>query len=232
MRRIVSRLTLLAPCAAATACAMDSGRGYSKLESVELSVSAPMLLAPASGELTLSAATLDVARLELLGISGGAAEEAHAHGGEGSAAEEPELALSIVASAAVTDSLDLLTGTSTRLSSFEPSAELPRSEIESVELDLTRLAISGSVSSPALSVPLQLDLDLAIDVALSGDYERHIDEGAPERLNLAVSVAVDPALFAEIDLMGYASPLTELSLDDRTRLVGALARSNVLVLER
>jgi hypothetical protein len=165
---------------------------------------------------------MDLALLELREEAGdGALESAdppgehvlchgdHCHGDEGGLAHGEEVEamharggarFSPLVTLPLDRELDLLAGARVALDDPMPSAELPRANIDRIEVRVTGLVLRGEIEGGALVEPAALEVDLAIAEPLVGTLSAHIDRDGPEEIALDVELHFDATMLDEIDL--------------------------------
>lgn len=99
--------------------------------------------------------------------------------------------------------LDLLRGGPLRVRHAQPSAELPRAELERVTLHAESLRIRGSVRD-ATGVSLPLHVDLALHASLRAAVHVDIDRDTAARVRATVELAVPASLLDGVDFARFA----------------------------
>lgn len=122
-----------------------------------------------------------------------------------------------VASIPVYSGLDLLAGGALRVRQVEPSAELPRAEVQRVTLHAGALRLRGSVQSgpggETLPEALPLSVDLELGVPLRAAVHVDIDRDSPAHVRAVVELIVPRTLLDELDFVRLAEAGT-VSLSD------------------
>jgi hypothetical protein len=133
----------------------------------------------------------------------------HCHADDGSLVDYADVQAVLAGGAArfeplatlpVDRTFDLLEGETAALTRIVPSAELPRSSIDRIEIEVTRLRLSAEIEGGDLPQPVTLEIDTPVEQAIAGTLSVIIDRNGPERLELVVALRFDATLFDGVDL--------------------------------
>jgi hypothetical protein len=98
---------------------------------------------------------------------------------------------------------DLLTPTPLQALVFEPSRELPRSDLRRLVLALGALELEGTIDHADLPLPLALDVRLPLG-SLGADLDVSIGRDGPERLEVRAAASFDGTLLDGLELAALA----------------------------
>jgi hypothetical protein len=228
------RCGLLAGCALAPACAFDAGQGFAtmiegelhmaleiseerelgdgafmtdhgyRIEPRELSVEVEHIVLFERAEQGASPEPIEpaVCHGDHCHAEDGSLVDIDDHGDEHEAGSEA--ALSPLVEVHLDRSFDVLEAEDASLTEFEPSAELPETRIEQIEIELTELRLRATVEGGQLTEPIELEIELALDVPLTKAVSLAIDRDGPEELALHVTVHLDATALDGLDLASLA----------------------------
>ncbi len=217
MRRELAPLVTPLLAVVTAGCAWEPGRGFATLESA--SVVATLEPEPAA---TLSALEIDVSAVELEG-TGPTLEQEQEHTHDEAEAPADESTLSPIVILHVDQTLDWLAGLPVPAARIEPTPELPESDLRRVAVNVTRLRLRMQTADGEVAVALPLEL------TLWGSLDFDVNQDAPERLALSITIEQSAALLAGVDLSGLPpdSTLTDPADPALQPLLGNLAASVV-----
>lgn len=205
-------------CALASACTLDAGHGFATMKEGELRME---LEVGEDRELEDGAFSTDrgyriqprelsvhVEHVVVLqeGVASEAEEPSHCHGDHCHAEDEHATeagegeSSSVLVEAHVDRAFDLIEGERVELADFEPSAELPESTIDRLEIEVTELHLRAEINGGELSEPAQLEVDLELEVPLTKTVSLAIDRDGPEEVALHIIVHFDATALDGIDL--------------------------------